>query len=266
LPGTVQEGQDVPTATFSLAGKVAIVTGGGQGIGRKLVEALAGAGAKVMVVDLDEGRAEAVAKSVGQGAGSATPVTADVSTPDGAQKMVAAALSAYGQVDVLINNAAIFSTIKMKRFDDISYDEWKKVIDVNLTGVFLCCQAVAAPMREQRWGRIVNMSSATVLSGRPNYLHYVTSKAGIVGMTRSMARELGEDGITVNTIMPGSVETEVARDSVTEEQVRRIIAGQSVARRLTPDDITGAAIFLASDAAAAISGETVVVDGGSHFV
>jgi 3-oxoacyl-[acyl-carrier protein] reductase len=254
------------SASDSLAGKVAIITGGAQGIGRTLVEAFAAVGATVVVADRNKERAEAVAAAVVESSGTASAVVVDVSDPLDAKRMVEATLDAHGRVDVLVNNAAIFSTIAMKRFDEISYEEWTDVIAVNLTGVFLCCQAVAAPMRRQGSGSIVNMSSATVLSGRPDYLHYVSSKSGVIGMTRSMARELGDDGITVNAIMPGSVETEIPRETVTPEQAARIVAGQSVPRRLKPDDIAGAAVFLAGDAAGAISGQTIVVDGGSHFV
>ncbi|MFF2246652.1 SDR family NAD(P)-dependent oxidoreductase [Arthrobacter sp. NPDC058130] len=141
-----------------------------------------------------------------------------------------------------------------------------EVIEVNLTGSFLCVKAVSTPMREQGAGAIVNLSSATVLSGRPDYLHYVTSKAGVVGMTRSLARELGPDGITVNAIMPVSVDTGIAHDSARPEGVERIVGGQSIKRRLISDDIVGAAVFLASPGASAITGQTMVVDGGMNFL
>jgi 3-oxoacyl-[acyl-carrier protein] reductase len=172
----------------------------------------------------------------------------------------------FGAVDVLINNAAIFSSIEMKPFEDISPAEWRTVVDVNLTGAFLCCQAVAGPMRTQGRGSIINVSSSTVLMGRPHYAHYVASKAGLVGLTRALARELGDAGVTVNTLMPGSTETEVSRETVSPEQARQIIAAQAIPRRLTQDDIVGAAFFLASAEARCITGQSLVVDGGLNFV
>lgn len=249
-----------------LEGRVAVITGAGQGIGRAFAQAFAAAGAAVVVADKDGGRAETVARTLVDDQHIAIAVEVDVSDADSVSQMAASTLRSFDRIDVLVNNAAIFSTIKMRPFEEIPLAEWDQVIAVNLTGTFLCCRAVAGHMRQQRYGRIINLSSGTVLSGRPNYLHYVTSKAGIVGMTRSMARELGPSDITVNAIMPGSVGTEIVRETVTPEQIAQIIAGQAVQRRLVPDDITAAAVFLASESAGAISGQTLVVDGGHDFL
>lgn len=254
------------SAALGLAGRVAVVTGGAQGIGRSLATALAHAGATVVVADLDGGAARSVAAGVNAAGATAVARTVDVADPASVAALAARTVDAHGRLDVLVNNAAVFSTIKMKGFEDIDVAEWRRVLDVNLTGVFLCCQAVAPIMRAQRHGRIINMSSATVLSGRPNYLHYVASKAGVIGITRALAREMGPDGVTVNAIMPGSVATEIERDSVTPAQVEAIVASQAVPRRLTPADLVGAATFLASDGSGAISGQTLVVDGGANFV
>lgn len=258
-----QEGQAVGR---SLAGKVAIITGAGQGIGRSFAAAFAAAGARVVVADLHAENAQRVADELTAAGHEAAAVEVDVADEDSVETMVGAALERYGRVDVLLNNAAIFSTLTMKPFDEISTDEWRQVMDVNLSGVFLCCRAVSGVMRAQGSGSIINISSSTVLGGRPNYLHYVTSKAGVVGLTRSMARELGEHEVTVNALMPGSVDTGIARDSAQPGAVERIIAGQALPRRLRPTDITAAAVFLASDAARAITGQTIVIDGGMNFL
>lgn len=249
-----------------LADKVAVITGAGQGIGKEFARAFSAAGATVVVADLDESNARAVADELGSAGGSALGVGVDVSDEAGVERMVEATTTEFDRVDVLLNGAAIFSTLTMKPFEEISTSEWRKVIDVNINGVFLCCRAVAAVMRAQGSGTIVNISSSTVLGGRPNYLHYVTSKAAIVGMTRSMARELGPAGINVNVIMPGSVDTGIPRDSARPEAVDQIVGNQAMRRRIVSSDIAGAAVFLASDAAHMITGQTLVVDGGMNFL
>lgn len=249
-----------------LAGKVAVITGGGQGIGRAFALRFAAAGAAVVVADLDGGNARAVADEIAASGGRALGVGVDVSDEAAVESAFRSGLDEFGRIDVLLNGAAIFSTLTMKAFDDISAAEWRKVIDVNLTGTFLCAKAAAPAMREQGEGAIINISSATVLSGRPDYLHYVTSKAGVVGMTRSLARELGPHGITVNALMPGSVDTGIARDSAKPEAVAQIVGGQSIKRRLVSDDIVGAAVFLASPEASAMTGQTLVIDGGMNFL
>lgn len=245
---------------------VAIVTGSGQGIGRSIALALASQGADVVIADRNGEQASVVAAEIEAKGGSAHPVAVDVSDPSAVNAMAEATVEKFGRIDVLVNNAAIFSTIEMKDFDYISAEEWRMVIDVNLTGVFLCCKAVADYMRTNGYGRIVNMSSATVLFGRPRYLHYVASKAGVVGITRGLARELGGAGINVNTLMPGSVDTGIVRDSVGPAQSKAIIASQSVPRRLVSEDIVGATLFLASPASGAVTGQSLVADGGANFV
>jgi NAD(P)-dependent dehydrogenase (short-subunit alcohol dehydrogenase family) len=150
----------------------------------------------------------------------------------------------------------------MRPFDEIALSEWERVLRVNVTGVFLCSAAVAPIMREARWGRIINMSSGAVTLGRPNYLHYVTSKSALIGMTNSLARELGGYGITVNAIMPGPVFTEIPRATVTPEQKEKLVAAQCIARPQTPADLLGTVLFLASDASAFLTGQSITVDGG----
>ncbi|MDJ0895635.1 MAG: SDR family NAD(P)-dependent oxidoreductase, partial [Alphaproteobacteria bacterium] len=167
-----------------------IVTGGGQGIGAAIARDLAAHGAKIVAADLNAEKAAAVAGEIEGAGGNAVSTPTDVADPQSVQAMVDAALSAHGRLDGLINCAAIFATIKMKRFEDISLEEWEAVMRVNTTGTFLTCKAVAAPMRKAGFGRIINFSSQAVTRGRVDYLHYIASKSAIIGMTRSLAREL----------------------------------------------------------------------------
>jgi 3-oxoacyl-[acyl-carrier protein] reductase len=267
--GSFERSAEPPDRTWSadvLAGRVGIVTGAAQGIGRTFARAFAEAGARVVVADRDADGAESSAAELRERGHDAIAVTVDVSDEHSVDELVSRTLAAYGRIDTLLNNAAIFSTITMKPFDEISPAEWRQVIDVNLTGVFLCCRAVGGYLRSRHNGNIINVSSSTVLSGRPNYLHYVASKAGVVGLTRSLARELGDADVTVNALMPGSVDTGIARDSVRPGQAEQIVAGQSLHRRLRPTDIAGAAVFLASDAARTITGQSIVIDGGMNFL
>lgn len=250
----------------TLSGKVAIVTGSAQGIGRTLAEQFGAAGATTVIADLDVTSARRVADDLKACGMPSLAVQVDVANAASVENLVAAAIGEFGRIDVLVNNAAIFSTIEMRPFDEIPSDEWNRVIDVNLTGVFNCCRAVAETMRRQGTGRIINMSSATVLFGRPNYLHYVASKAGVLGITRGLARELGPFGVTVNSILPGSIETGIPRGSVSGDQASRIIASQSIGRRLTSKDIVGITLFLASDDSEAITGQSLVADGGANFL
>jgi 3-oxoacyl-[acyl-carrier protein] reductase len=247
--------------TARLEGRVAIVTGGAQGLGRAMLHRLAAEGAHGVAADRQFEKAQAVASEVG-----GLAVEVDVADPDSCRRMVAETVERFGRVDALVNNAAIFSTIRMKPFEQIEPDEWRRVLDVNLNGPFWCAQAVAPVMRTQARGAIVNMSSATVLFGRPNYVHYVASKAALVGMTRALANELGASGITVNAVMPGVVMTEIARETVTPEQHAQLVQEQAVPEPVTPDDIAAAVAFLVSDDARHMTGQTVVVDGGRNFV
>jgi len=247
-----------------LDGRVAIVTGAGQGIGRAFAHRFAQEGASVVVADVNEETARRTAGEVGEE--RAVAVRTDVTDPASVAHAVQETLTRFGRVDVLVNNASIFATIRMRPFWEIPLEEWETLLRVNLTGVFVCCQAVAGPMRAQGDGRIINISSSTVLMGRANYAHYVTSKAGVQGLTRALASELGPEGVTVNAIMPGSVETEVPRETVSPEQARAIVGAQALHRRLRPTDIVGTAVHLASDDGAMITGQTIVVDGGLSYI
>ena len=251
------------SADFSLKDRVAIVTGAGQGIGRVFAKAFSAAGAVAVIAERNENTAASVSAEIMKAGGRALAVETDVADEASVKEMVEVVEDEFGRIDILINNAAIFSTLEMRPFEQIPLDEWENVLRVNVTGPFLCSRAVLPAMRRAKWGRIINMASGAVTLGRPNYLHYIASKAALVGMSRSMARELGPDNITVNAILPGATFTEIERKTVTPAQKERIIAMQCVGRAETPEDLVGTALFLASEASAFITGQIVNVDGGA---
>jgi len=247
---------------FSVAGKVVIVTGGGQGIGREYAREFAAAGAIPVVVDVNAEGVERVAGEIAAAGGVALAAPADVSDPDEVERLVATVVEEHGRVDVLINNAAIFSSLKMRRFDQIPYEEWQRVMKVNVDGCYLMARAVLPSMLEAGWGRIVNIMSGAVPLGVPNYLHYVTSKSALIGMSNALARELGGDGITVNAVQPGGTFTEIERETVTPEGKERVIANQCIHREGVPMDLVGLLVFLATEASGFITGQTIACDGG----
>ena len=241
-----------------LDGQVAIVTGGARNIGAVYAGALAEEGARVVIADVLDG-ADA-ARSVQEAGGEAVAVEVDVSREDDTLRMARAAIDAFGRIDILVNNAAIYLSINRRPFHEISVEEWDRVTAVNIKGVFLSAKAVLPAMREQGGGRIINISSNTVMAGTPNFLHYVASKAALIGMTRSMARELGTYGINVNAIAPGLVEHE--GQTVPAEISASRVDARSIKRRQEPGDLTGAVLYLASPDSDFVTGQTLVVDGG----
>jgi NAD(P)-dependent dehydrogenase (short-subunit alcohol dehydrogenase family) len=247
-----------------LADKVAIVTGGAAGLGFAYARRFLAEGARVVVADVVD---PAPAADTLGAAGRVLGVRIDVSDAGAARAMVQAAVARFGRVDVLVNNAAVFATLKPRAFDEIPEAEWDRVMAVNVTGIWNCVRAVAPVMRGQGGGRIVNVASAIVGKGTALLLHYVTSKGAVVAMTRALARELGPDGITVNAVAPGFVLSDGVRANpdIGEFQIDAIMRARSLKRDAFPEDIEGAVLFLASDDSAFMSGQTLVVDGGSVF-
>ena len=249
-----------------LRDRVVIVTGGGHGIGRVYVRRLAEEGARVVVADLDAAGAQEVSEQAsGPDGPAALPVQVDVSDRVAVQRMVQTTLDQFGRVDVLVNNAAVFSTLSFKPIEEIEVDEWDRVMAVNVRGVFLCCQAVIPPMRRQGKGKIVNIASGTLLSGSPRFLHYVTSKGAVFALTRALAREVGPAGITVNTIAPGLVPHEAVRRTHEAELIDRQRQIRAIPRDETPEDLEGTLVFLASDDSDFMTGQMLVVNGGAQF-
>jgi pyridoxal 4-dehydrogenase len=239
---------------MKLEGRIAIVTGAGQGIGRAIAEKLAAEGASVAVADINPDTAAATAQAVG---GTAYPV--DVGDPGQVAALVAGVVERYGRVDVLVNDAAI---VPFVAWEDLDLAEWRRVMSVNLDGVFLTCQAVYPHMKAAGYGRIVNIASNVVVAGTPNMAHYVASKGGVMAFTRSLATEVGRFGITVNAVAPGLTASEGVLGSPHEDAFDFVVGLQAVPRRAVPADIAPAVGFLASEEAAWITGSMLVADGG----
>lgn len=248
---------------FSVQDRIVLITGAGQGIGRELVRQFSAAGAISIVADLNTEKAKSVVKEIEAAGGVAMSISVDVSDETSVNAMVANVMERFGRIDVLINNASVFATLEKRPFDQIPVREWEKVMQVNITGSFLCARAVAQTMRDANFGRIINISSDSVTRGTVNYLHYVTSKSALIGMTNSLARELGPHGITVNCIRPGSVATEVERTvNPTVEVRQRNSILQCIPRGMMPTDLVGIIMFLTTPAASFITGQTIACDGG----
>jgi 3-oxoacyl-[acyl-carrier protein] reductase len=242
-----------------------VITGAGQGLGRAFALDLARRGWQVAVADLDGDRAAKVAAEIAEAGGTARAFTCDVSDRAQVAGLAAAVPGQLGPVVGLVNNAAVFSTLRMGPFEDIEPDVWDRVLRVNVTGAFLMCQAFIPAMRSAGYGKVVNISSATVHTGRPGYLHYVTSKAALIGFTRALAAEVGPAGITVNAITPGSTATEVERETITPDQRQAMAAATAMRRVQVPADLVGAVAFLLSRDSDFITGQTLNVDGGFAY-
>ncbi len=236
----------------ALEGKVAIVTGGAQGIGRAIADGLEREGATVAVADLNPPDGG---------------IRADVSSEEDVAGMVAETVARHGGVDILVNNAGLYASLAMRPFTEIPLEEWNRVMEVNVASMFLTSRAVVPVMRERGGGKIVNISSGTPFRGVPFLLHYVTSKGAIVALTRALAKELGKDSIHVNCVAPGFTMSEgVKEHPEVVEALRDVsVAARTIQRDQVPDDVVGAVVFLCSPAADFVTGQTMVIDGGQYF-
>lgn len=244
-----------------LKGRVAIVTGGAKGLGRAFALNLAEEGARVMVVTRkDMANLEKTVQQIKDLGGEAALFQADVARETDMLNMAEATNKAFGRIDVLINNAAIYDGIKRKPFYEIDPDEWDLVMTVNVKGAFLAARAVFPYMKAQGYGKIVNLSSEVFYTGSNGFAHYVASKGGIIGLTRALAVELGPHNICINCVAPGFTDTEASRGLA---DVTKYDTSKTPLRRLErPEDLTGAALFLASPESDFITGQTILVDGG----
>lgn len=248
----------------NLEGKVAIVTGAARGLGKEYAERLAEEGVAIVVGDVRD-CSETVAAVEGAG-GRAVGVTLDVTDAASCEAAAKAAEDNFGRIDVLVNNAALYGGLKGGRFESLDPDEWDQCMAVNVTGMWNCCKAVVGGMRQAGGGSIINISSLAAVYGLPFALHYAVSKAAVIGMTRSLARELGKDWIRVNAIAPSAVMTEGTEEffGAKLEKAKEVIASeQTLQRNLETADLAGSVIYLAGDASKFVTGQTIMVDGGT---
>jgi 3-oxoacyl-[acyl-carrier protein] reductase len=243
--------------------KVAIVTGSGQGIGKAYARGFAREGAKVVIAELNSETAKQTEAEICKDGGRALAVVTDVSSEESTREMVKRVIGEFGRIDILLNNAA-HPPLPKKPWYEYTAEDWQKPLSVDLLGCFLCAKAVFPSMKAQRSGRIINVSSSTVLgnSGSGLRLPYVSAKAGVIGFTRALARQVGEYGINVNAIMPGSTLTERVKQRKSTDDIDRYISQRCLRRAGQPEDLMGIAIFLASEDSSFITGQAILVDGG----
>jgi 3-oxoacyl-[acyl-carrier protein] reductase len=244
---------------MSFQGKVAIVTGAGQGIGEGYAKALAGEGASVVVAEINEAQGRRVAAEISNAGGTARFVRVDVASPESTRAMAAAAVDAFGGIDYLVNNAAIYHGMQIAPLITVDWEYYERFMDVNMNGALLCVRACYESMARRGGGAIVNQSSTAAWM---SIGYYGVAKLALNGLTQSLARELGPMKIRVNAIAPGPTDTEATRTIVPEVILKQILSQMPLSRAGTPDDLVGACLFLLSDAAAWITGQVINVDGG----
>src|SRR6478609_3225852 len=248
-----------------LAGKTAIVTGGAKGIGRHYSQALAAEGARVMIADIEDGRALAEEIAGRHGADSVASATFDVSDESAVKGLVTETIKRFGQIDILVNNAALYSALKPRAFSEWDTELWDRVMAINVRGTYLMVRHVAPHMMARRSGKIINIASGAPYKGVPRMLPYVTSKGAILAFTRSLSRELGEYGIAVNSLSPGYTLSDTGLENTAHVEDERVPVRNSRAfkRDAYPEDLLGALVFLASSDSDFVTGQSLVVDGGS---
>jgi len=248
-----------------LAGKAALVTGGAKGIGRHYSLALAAEGARVMIADIEDGTAVAAEITARHGANSVASATFDVSDEQAVKELVDKTIARFGQIDVLVNNAALYAKLSPRNYDEWDVAVWECVMAINVRGPWLMVRAVAPHMIARKSGKIVNIASGTLYKGSPHLLPYVTSKGAVLAMTRALSRELGEHGIAVNTLAPGYTLSDTGLENVKRVAAarERAHASRAFKRDEYPEDLVGTLIFLVSSDSDFVTGQSIVVDGGS---